>query len=55
MKEKKILPVTELNHTIIELINNVLNDFCFGKYKERESYPVSHDKNKITTSMVLLN
>lgn len=47
--EKKILPVTELNHAVIAHINNALNEFCFGRFKEEEDYPVAMTKTQITS------
>ena len=40
----KEIKIDELNEVIIGTINDSLQKFCFGEYKEEEKYPVVFTK-----------
>ena len=44
----KELRIDELNEVIISTINDSLQKFCFGEYKEEEKYPVVFTKTNVT-------
>ena len=46
----KEVNIDELNKVIIENINDSLQKFCFGEYKEEEIYPIVLTKTKTITS-----
>ena len=44
----KEVKTEELNEVIIDNINDSLQKFCFGEYREEEKYPVVSTKTTIT-------